>query len=136
MNVCRRWLNSAVNWSVACINLALVLLAVVSRNSTSAGIFAVALVQATSMTYVLNFLIMSLVRRAPPWYFPPQTLIERSLQVEAEICIVAVERIKEYADLAPEEQFLITGSGKDAEEDEKDGFGEEKAFREVWPQWG
>lgn len=53
------------------------------------------------MTDSLNYLILS-------W-------------VEAEICIVAVERIKEYAELAPEE----TGDGHDSH-----------GMREVWPKRG
>ncbi|KAM0755999.1 P-loop containing nucleoside triphosphate hydrolase protein [Meredithblackwellia eburnea MCA 4105] len=101
-NVSRRWLSSIVNWSIALINFALVLIAVVSRNSTSAGLFAVALIQATSLTDSLNHLLLS-------W-------------VEMEICIVAVERIKEYADIEPEE---------DVPEDPNS-----QALANVWPRQG
>ncbi|KAJ7697815.1 P-loop containing nucleoside triphosphate hydrolase protein [Mycena rosella] len=79
----QRWLCGQIKLSVALINGALICFAVALRHSTSAGLFAVALVQATSLTERLN------------WFF--------ITWVEVEICVVAAERIKEFVDWAPEE---------------------------------
>ncbi|KAJ7136954.1 P-loop containing nucleoside triphosphate hydrolase protein [Mycena epipterygia] len=79
----QRWLNGQIKMSVALINGALICFAVALRHSTSAGLFAVALIQATSLTERLN------------WFF--------TTWVEVEICVVAAERIKEFVDWEPEE---------------------------------
>ncbi|KAJ7205375.1 P-loop containing nucleoside triphosphate hydrolase protein [Mycena rebaudengoi] len=79
----QRWFIGQIKLSVALINGALICLAVVLRRSTSAGLFAVALIQATSLTERLNFFFTN-------W-------------VDVEICVVAAERIKEFVDWEPEE---------------------------------
>jgi hypothetical protein len=68
----QRWFIGQIKLSVALINGALICLAVVLRRSTSAGLFAVALIQATSLTERLNFFFTN-------W-------------VDVEICVVAAER--------------------------------------------
>ncbi|KAF7378054.1 P-loop containing nucleoside triphosphate hydrolase protein [Mycena sanguinolenta] len=73
----QRWLVGQIKMSVSFINAALICFAVALRHSTSAGLFAVALIQATSLTERLN------------WFF--------TTWVDVEICIVAAERIKELA---------------------------------------
>ncbi|KAJ6480257.1 P-loop containing nucleoside triphosphate hydrolase protein [Mycena sanguinolenta] len=79
----QRWLVGQIKMSVSFINAALICFAVALRHSTSAGLFAVALIQATSLTERLN------------WFF--------TTWVDVEICIVAAERIKEFVDWVPEE---------------------------------
>ncbi|KAJ7913387.1 P-loop containing nucleoside triphosphate hydrolase protein [Mycena leptocephala] len=79
----QRWLVGQIKLSVSLINAALICFAVALRHTTSAGLFAVALIQATSLTERLN------------WFF--------ITWVDVEICIVAAERIKELADWEPEE---------------------------------
>ncbi|KAJ7610244.1 P-loop containing nucleoside triphosphate hydrolase protein [Mycena polygramma] len=79
----QRWFIGQIKLSVAVINGALICFAVALRHSTSAGLFAVALIQATSLTERLN------------WFF--------TTWVDVEMCVVAAERIKELADWAPEE---------------------------------
>ncbi|KAJ7731940.1 P-loop containing nucleoside triphosphate hydrolase protein, partial [Mycena maculata] len=79
----QRWFVGQIKLSVAVINGALICFAVALRHSTNAGLFAVALIQATSLTERLN------------WFF--------TTWVDVEICVVAAERIKELVDWAPEE---------------------------------
>lgn len=68
----QRWFIGQIKLSVAVINGALICFAVALRHSTSAGLFAVALIQATSLTERLN------------WFF--------TTWVDVEMCVVAAER--------------------------------------------
>ena len=83
------------------------LLAVVTRHSTNAGIFAVALVQATNLTENLNLLYACReafeVARAESLTLLPGSIL---FWVEAEICIIAVERIQEYTELEPDHRAI------------------------------
>ncbi|KAK7042141.1 P-loop containing nucleoside triphosphate hydrolase protein [Favolaschia claudopus] len=88
----QRWFVGQIKMSVAVINAALIYFAVALRHNTSTGLFAVALIQATSLTERLN------------WFF--------TTWVDVEMCIVAAERIKEFVDWAPEEASSSPPSGK------------------------
>ncbi|KAJ7240374.1 P-loop containing nucleoside triphosphate hydrolase protein [Mycena haematopus] len=103
----QRWLVGQIKMSVSFINAALICFAVALRNSTSAGLFAVALIQATSLTERLN------------WFF--------TTWVDVEICIVAAERIKEFVDWAPEEALSPQRDGEIKMAKEKTG---------LWPAQG
>ncbi|KAF7342250.1 P-loop containing nucleoside triphosphate hydrolase protein [Mycena venus] len=102
----QRWLVGQIKMSVSLINAALICFAVALRHKTSAGLFAVALIQATSLTERLN------------WFF--------TTWVDVEICIVAAERIKEFVDWAPEE--AATSPEKDNTETNSKGS--------RWPKQG
>lgn len=78
----RRWLQTWLLLLTTVINVVLVLLVVVLRHSSQAGLFGVALVQATSLGVLLN-----------------QTIISYT---EVEIAGVALERIREFSELQPE----------------------------------
>ncbi|KAF8217977.1 P-loop containing nucleoside triphosphate hydrolase protein [Mycena galopus ATCC 62051] len=105
----QRWLVGQIKMSVSLINAALICFAVALRHTTSAGLFAVALIQATSLTERLN------------WFF--------TTWVDVEICIVAAERIKEFVDWAPEESLE---KGNELEMVK----GKEKAKGIQWPTQG
>ncbi|KAJ7079433.1 P-loop containing nucleoside triphosphate hydrolase protein [Mycena belliarum] len=115
LKAAQRWFVGGIKLSVALINAALICFAVGLRHSTSAGLFAVALIQATSLTERLN------------WFF--------ITWVEVEICVVAAERIKEFVDWAPEEgpaperkNTPSVGSVEKEKETEKN--------EQSWPQRG
>jgi hypothetical protein len=59
MQAVKKWLNLVMGLVVTIINVLLVLIAVINRSSTSAGLLAVALVQATSLVFTLNLTIVS-----------------------------------------------------------------------------
>ncbi|KAH8924341.1 P-loop containing nucleoside triphosphate hydrolase protein, partial [Atractiella rhizophila] len=84
LNVARRWLTTNASLISTLINLALVVLAVILRKSSSAALVAVALVQATNLTNVLNRLLF--------------------FMTDAEILIIAMERLKSFAELSPEQE--------------------------------
>ncbi|KAF7375592.1 p-loop containing nucleoside triphosphate hydrolase protein [Mycena sanguinolenta] len=79
----QRWLVGQIKMSVSFINAALICFVVALQHSTSAGLFAFALIQAMSLMERLN------------WFF--------TTWVDVEICIVAAGRIKEFVDWVPEE---------------------------------
>ncbi|KAH8918193.1 P-loop containing nucleoside triphosphate hydrolase protein [Atractiella rhizophila] len=90
LNVARRWLTTNASLISTLINLVLVVLAVTLRKSSSAALVAVALVQATNLTSMLNHLLFSLT--------------------DAEILIIAMERLKSFAELSPEQETLPSSS--------------------------
>ncbi|GAC76721.1 multidrug resistance-associated protein [Moesziomyces antarcticus T-34] len=79
----RRWLQTWLLLLTTVVNVMLVLLVVVLRHSSKAGLFGVALVQATSLGIMLNHTVISIT--------------------EVEIAGVALERVREFTDLQPEE---------------------------------
>lgn len=58
-NALKKWLNLVLGAIVTIINCMLVTIAVINRESTSSGILAVALVQATSLVQTLNQTIVN-----------------------------------------------------------------------------
>ncbi|TKY87161.1 hypothetical protein EX895_003838 [Sporisorium graminicola] len=94
--VVRRWLQTWLLSLTTIINVVLVLLVVVLRHSSKAGLLGVALVQATSIGLMLNLTIIS--------------------YTEVEIAGVALERMREFTDLEPEER-AATATKKEGEED-------------------
>ncbi|KAJ7777800.1 P-loop containing nucleoside triphosphate hydrolase protein [Mycena olivaceomarginata] len=105
----QRWLVGQIKMSVSIINAALICFAVALRHKTSAGLFAVALIQATSLTERLN------------WFF--------ITWVDVEICIVAAERIKEFVDWAPEGDAASLAPEKGHPSAKKEG-------KVLWPAQG
>ncbi|SPO23263.1 related to ABC transporter [Ustilago trichophora] len=81
--VVRRWLQTWLLLLTTTVNVTLVLLVVVLRHSSQAGLFGVALVQATELGILLN-----------------QTVISFT---EVEIAGVALERVREFSEIEPEE---------------------------------
>ncbi|CDS82194.1 related to ABC transporter [Sporisorium scitamineum] len=79
----RRWLQTWLLTLTTIINVVLVLLVVVLRHSSNAGLLGVALVQATSLGILLNHTVVSFT--------------------EVEIAGVALERVREFIELEPEE---------------------------------
>ncbi|GAC94763.1 ABC multidrug transporter [Pseudozyma hubeiensis SY62] len=95
----RRWLQVWLLLLTTITNIALVLLAVVLRHSLHAGVLGVALVQATSLGASLNQFIVSLT--------------------EVEIAGVALERVREFCLVEPEERSAIVEKPpNDHQEDE------------------
>ncbi|PWN46197.1 P-loop containing nucleoside triphosphate hydrolase protein [Ceraceosorus guamensis] len=92
----RRWLLTSLNLLAGVISCGLVLIVVLLRESQSVGLLGVALVQATLIDQNLN-----------------RTLISYT---EFEIAGVALERIRAFADLPPEEssKSLKTGQSRKA----------------------
>ncbi|KIS69488.1 uncharacterized protein UMAG_15032 [Mycosarcoma maydis] len=80
----RRWLQVWLLLLTTMTNITLVLLAVVLRNSSHAGVLGVALVQATTLGGALNQAIVNLT--------------------EVEIAGVALERVREFSLIEPEER--------------------------------
>lgn len=80
--VVRKWLELGLNLCVTCINTLLVVIAVIRRDSTSAGILAVALTSAADMTTQLSLMIVE-------W-------------TNVEMGITSVERVQEYIELPPQ----------------------------------
>ncbi len=95
----RRWLQTWLLLSTTLINVILVLLVVVLRHSSNAGVFGVALVNATSLGIMLN-----------------QTVISMT---EVEIAGVALERVREFSEIKPEEDVVASHQqdGKPSDED-------------------
>lgn len=91
------WLTSVIGLMTALINSAIIILAVVTRRSTNAGLLAVGLTQAVSLQDVINLLLVS-------W-------------TQLEISAVAVERNMEYSALAPEEDQQPESGGTYLSED-------------------
>jgi hypothetical protein len=54
----QKWLELALNMAVAMINTLLVLVAVLNRNSTSAGLLAVAMTQAATLNSTVGSLVI------------------------------------------------------------------------------
>ncbi|KAH8924347.1 P-loop containing nucleoside triphosphate hydrolase protein [Atractiella rhizophila] len=94
LNVARRWLTTSASLITTCINIALITLAVVLRDSASAALVAVALVQATELTTMLNHLLFSIM--------------------QAEILIIAMERLKMFSELPPEDTTALTEGSSDS----------------------
>lgn len=93
----RRWLQTWLLLFTTITNVTLVLLVVVLRHSSQAGLFGVALVQATQLGILLNHTVISFT--------------------EVEIAGVALERVREFADIEPEEKVLI-GQQDDKDKDD------------------
>ncbi|KAI0752923.1 P-loop containing nucleoside triphosphate hydrolase protein [Daedaleopsis nitida] len=87
-NVSRLWLATTVGVITAVINTCFVLIAVGTRESTSAGLFAVGLSQAVSLQDIISLVLTS-------W-------------TQLEIAAVAIERNLEYTRLPPEEDDNAT----------------------------
>lgn len=81
--VVRRWLQTWLLLLTTMLNVMLVLLVVVLRHSSNAGLFGVALVQATELGMILNNTVIALT--------------------EVEIAGVALERVGEFSRLEPKE---------------------------------
>ncbi|CBQ71978.1 related to ABC transporter [Sporisorium reilianum SRZ2] len=88
----RRWLQTWLLTLTTVINVVLVLLVVVLRHSSKAGLLGVALVQATEIGILLN-----------------QTVISFT---EVEIAGVALERVREFSNLEPEEHAAAKRGGE------------------------
>ncbi|SPO21955.1 related to ABC transporter [Ustilago trichophora] len=100
--VVRRWLQTWLLLLTTTVNVALVLLVVVLRHSSQAGLFGVALVQATELGILLN-----------------QTVISFT---EIEIAGVALERVREFSEIEPEGAARPKQlDGKDEDETEMRG---------------
>ncbi|KAJ9478154.1 putative Metal resistance protein YCF1 (putative) [Pseudozyma hubeiensis] len=91
----RRWLQTWLLLLTTIINVALVLLVVVLRHSSKAGLLGVALVQATELGILLNHTVIS--------------------YTEVEIAGVALERVREFSQLEPEEDAAAVVKGKDGD---------------------
>lgn len=94
----RRWLQTWLLFLTTIVNVALVLLVVVLRHSSKAGLFGVALVQATQLGLMLNHAVVSFT--------------------EVEIAGVALERVREFAEIEPEK--IAPAASKEGDK----GFGE------------
>ncbi|KAH9846462.1 P-loop containing nucleoside triphosphate hydrolase protein [Lenzites betulinus] len=90
-NVSRLWLATTIGVLTAIINTCFVLIAVATRNSTSAGLFAVGFSQAVSLQDIISLVLTS-------W-------------TQLEIAAVAIERNLEYTRLPPEEDD-VSAAGK------------------------
>ncbi|TKY91064.1 hypothetical protein EX895_001063 [Sporisorium graminicola] len=94
--VVRRWLQTWLLTLTTIINVVLVLLVVVLRHSSNAGLLGVALVQATELGLLLNHTVISFT--------------------EVEIAGVALERVRELTNLEPEEHAVMA-TKQDGEQD-------------------
>lgn len=100
MNAVKKWLNLVLGLVVTVINCMLVLMAVLYREKTSAGLLAVALVQATSLVYSLNQVISSAAEaRHPSLAYESHA----DLVSQFETSLVALSRIQEVVELPREE---------------------------------
>jgi ABC-type multidrug transport system fused ATPase/permease subunit len=85
--------------SAAAINILLVLIAVVKRDSISSGVLAVALSMAANMCFQLMVLVVEWTSR-----FPRSSAGRDSAnEPDVEMCITSVERIQEYIELPSQE---------------------------------
>jgi ATP-binding cassette subfamily C (CFTR/MRP) protein 1 len=93
--VVRKWLELALTLCVTAINTLLVLVAVINRHSTSAGILAAAMASAASMTGAIVWLVVE-------W-------------TNVEVGITSVERVQEYIELPPQQDCSVSSSALDPE---------------------
>ncbi|KAJ1028578.1 hypothetical protein NDA16_001744 [Ustilago loliicola] len=94
----RRWLQTWLFLFTTITNVTLVLLVVVLRHSSQAGLFGVALVQATELGILLNHTVISFT--------------------EVEVAGVALERVREFAEIEPEEKVTFgQQDGKDKDDE-------------------
>ena len=84
----QKWLELTLNMCVTLVNTLLVLIAVVNRHSTSAGILALAMSEAAGLN--LDFIIL---------------IVEWT---NVEMCITSIERIQEYIELPPQEKLSLS----------------------------
>uniref|UniRef100_V5EWI6 Multidrug resistance-associated protein n=1 Tax=Kalmanozyma brasiliensis (strain GHG001) TaxID=1365824 RepID=V5EWI6_KALBG len=91
--VVRRWLQTWLLALTTIINVTLVLLVVVLRHSSRAGLLGVALVQATEIGLLLNHTVISFT--------------------EVEIAGVALERVREFCELEPERDAAAAAAKQD-----------------------
>lgn len=112
----RRWLQVWLLLLTTITNIALVLLAVVLRHSSHAGVLGVALVQATSLGASLNQFIVNLT--------------------EVEIAGVALERVREFCLVEPEERSAAVEKLPNAEQEDELTIEGRVSFNKVSVSYG